>query len=500
MTRKIFVSDKEEMRERLGFVSAAGFFILILISVSFLSFRDMNKRIISDIDSRLLVGAVTIKNLLPRDFHDQATGPGVISPEQDITNIDVLSEFANKVDFKFLYTLIKKNNQIYITSSSATQEELDNHEQVRYFTLFDEADPKFHKVFDGNTPVSFTHEDRWGTFRALALPETSPGGIKYLSVAEFDISYLKDVLKSKLIETVIISVLLVFGMLPLFYLFIRRGRRITEIHKKMEKQLQQAQKMESIGRLAGGVAHDYNNISSIIIGYSELALEKAGRDVSLHEDLLEIHKAAKRSTEITRQLLAFARKQTIAPTVLDVNVAVESMLKMLRRLIGEDIKLSWHPGEKIQPIKIDPSQVDQILANLCVNSRDAIKDVGKIDIETKNISFDEQYCAAHAGFVPGDYVMISVSDDGSGIASEKMDEIFEPFFTTKVAGKGTGLGLATVYGIVKQNSGFINVYSESEKGATFKIYLPVHAGSLKPFSKNDLAIKIRETLDLDVDE
>ena len=261
--------------------------------------------------------------------------------------------------------------------------------------------------------------------------------------------------------------------------------------ESLEGQLIQAQKMEAVGRLAGGVAHDYNNISSIIIGYSQLALEKVNQDDPLHEDLVEIFTAAKRSTDITRQLLAFARKQTIAPKVLDLNGAIESMLKMLGRLIGEDIDLAWLPGVKLWPVKIDPSQLDQILANLCVNARDAIADVGKVTIETKNISFDEGYCADHAGFVPGEYALLAVSDDGRGIAPETVNKIFEPFFTTKGQGKGTGLGLATVYGIVKQNNGFINVYSEPKKGTTLKIYLPRHKGkAAEAHSENILEIPL----------
>jgi two-component system, cell cycle sensor histidine kinase and response regulator CckA len=244
---------------------------------------------------------------------------------------------------------------------------------------------------------------------------------------------------------------------------------------KVEAQFLQAQKMESIGRLAGGVAHDYNNMLSVILGYSELAMEKLEPATSLHEDLVEIHTAAVRSAEITRQLLAFARKQTVAPVALDLNTAVEGMLKMLRRLIGEDIDLSWRPQPDLWPIEIDPSQLDQLLANLCVNARDAIDGVGRVTIETGMATFDNAYCADHFGFVPGDYVLLAVSDDGCGMNRETIDKIFEPFFTTKVVGQGTGLGLATVYGIVKQNKGFINVYSEPGKGTTFKIYLARHA-------------------------
>jgi CheY-like chemotaxis protein len=175
-------------------------------------------------------------------------------------------------------------------------------------------------------------------------------------------------------------------------------------------------------------------------------------------------------------LLAFARKQTIAPKVIDLNETISGMLKMLRRLIGEDIDLVWLPDEGIWPIRIDPSQLDQILANLCVNARDAIGDTGKLTIETGTVAFDEAYCADHAGFKPGDFVMLAVSDDGCGMGREILRNLFEPFFTTKDADKGTGLGLATVYGIVKQNNGFINVYSEPGQGTTFRIYLPPHKG------------------------
>jgi CheY-like chemotaxis protein len=196
----------------------------------------------------------------------------------------------------------------------------------------------------------------------------------------------------------------------------------------------------------------------------------------LHADLLEIRKAAERSADLTRQLLAFARKQVVSPKVLDLNDTTAGMLKMLQRLIGEDIHLAWLPGANLWTVRIDPSQIDQILANLCVNARDAISGVGKITIETGNIALDEAYCADHAGFVPGKYVLLAMSDNGCGMDKGILGKLFEPFFTTKVVGKGTGLGLATIYGIVKQNNGFINVYSEPDQGTTFRIYLPRHIG------------------------
>ena len=242
--------------------------------------------------------------------------------------------------------------------------------------------------------------------------------------------------------------------------------------EKLQAQLLQAQKMESVGRLAGGVAHDFNNMLGVIQGRAELMFMGINPGDPHYEDLHEIYKATRRSVDLTRQLLTFARKQAIAPKVLDLNDTVEGMFKMLRRLIGEDIDLVWKPDTQLWPVKVDPAQVDQILANLCVNARDAIDGTGKVTIETENVVLDQTYCSTHAGFEPGQYLMLAVSDDGRGIDKETLENLFEPFFTTKEVGEGTGLGLATVYGIVKQNNGFINVYSEPGQGTTFKIYLP----------------------------
>jgi len=251
---------------------------------------------------------------------------------------------------------------------------------------------------------------------------------------------------------------------------------ITE-RKKFEKQFFQAQKMEAVGQLAGGVAHDFNNMLSVILGYSELLISKDEQlGINVNKYLEEIRKAAQRSADLTHQLLAFARKQIIEPEVLDINYIIEGMLNMLRRLIGEDIDLIWKPDKNIWKVKIDPSQIDQLLANLIVNARDAIDGVGKVTIETSTTVLDQAYCDKNLGFIPGEYVMIAVSDDGNGMDEETLAHIYEPFFTTKEKGKGTGLGLATVYGIVKQNGGFINVYSEPEQGTTFKIYLQRFTG------------------------
>ena len=271
-----------------------------------------------------------------------------------------------------------------------------------------------------------------------------------------------------------------------------------EEREELHAELSQAQKMESVGRLAGGVAHDFNNMLSVILGHSELAIGGLSPEHPVFTNLQEILMAAERSANLTRQLLAFARKQTVEPKVLDLNVTVEGMLQMLHRLIGEDIDLVWMPGSVLWPVKIDPSQIDQLLANLCVNARDAIDGVGKLTIETRNASLTPEFCAEKGVCCStGDYVQLDVGDNGCGMEKETISRIFEPFYTTKELGKGTGLGLATVYGIVKQNKGFIFVDSQLGQATTFSIYLPRHngvSGGLLMGTKVEAACRGNETI------
>ncbi len=251
---------------------------------------------------------------------------------------------------------------------------------------------------------------------------------------------------------------------------------VTE-ERAMERQLAQAQRLESVGRLAGGVAHDFNNMLAVIIGHADMLLRREAPGEAIREDLEEIADAARRAAVVTRQLLAFARKQTVEPRVLDLNETVEGTLKMLRRLIGEDIDLSWSPAPSLRPVRLDPSQVDQVLANLCVNARDAIAGVGRVTIRTANVDPEPAFHDAHPQLAPGPCVRLTVTDDGAGIRPEVLPLIFEPFFTTKESGRGTGLGLATVYGIVKQNGGAIEVESTPGVGTAFHLYLPAVEGA-----------------------
>ena len=255
-------------------------------------------------------------------------------------------------------------------------------------------------------------------------------------------------------------------------------RQAILAHEKLQAQLIQAQKMEAVGRLAGGVAHDFNNMLGVILGRADMVLEQLEPNHPHVEDLREIRVAAKRSADLTRQLLAFARKQTVTPQVLNLNDTVEGMIKMLQRLIGENIKLLWRPGKDLGPIKIDPSQIDQILVNLCVNARDAIAGVGMLTVSTESAPLTETFITHQEEDAAGEYVVLTVTDDGCGMDKAILKNLFEPFFTTKEIGKGTGLGLATIYGIVKQNHGFISVASEPDRGTTFRIFLPLYISNV----------------------
>ena len=250
-------------------------------------------------------------------------------------------------------------------------------------------------------------------------------------------------------------------------------RKANEAERaRLEAQLARAQRLESVGRLAGSVAHDFNNMLTVILGHAERAVAKTGPEDPLRADLEQIRQAADRSADLTRQLLAFARNQPATPAVIDLNQAVASVLTMLTRLIGEDTEFVWRPGEGLSSVRIDPSQVGQILTNLCVNARDAITNSGRIVVETGHATFDEDFCSLHPDYLPGDFVHLAVTDNGSGMDAETLAHVFEPFFTTKEAERGTGLGLSTTYGIVRQNHGFVRASSQPSVGTTFSIYLP----------------------------
>ena len=242
--------------------------------------------------------------------------------------------------------------------------------------------------------------------------------------------------------------------------------------KRSEDQLRQAQKLEAVGRLAAGIAHDFNNLLSVVLGYTEELLQERPEPAQGHEELTEIKLAGERASDLVRQLLSFSRQQLLAPKVVDLNAVVENVGRMLTRLVGEQIELAFVPGANLAAVRVDPGQIEQVVMNLVVNARDAMPDGGKLTIATSNVDLDESYAALHLAVTPGPYVMLSVSDTGVGMDRATQQHVFEPFFTTKPAGQGSGLGLSTVFGIVKQSHGHVWVYSEPGHGTTFKVYLP----------------------------
>jgi signal transduction histidine kinase/ActR/RegA family two-component response regulator len=263
------------------------------------------------------------------------------------------------------------------------------------------------------------------------------------------------------------------------------GRERAEVAlRETEEQLRQSQKMEAIGSLAGSIAHDFNNILSIVLGYAETALEELKAGDPVRADVEQIATAGERARDLTRQLLAFSRQQVLEPKLLNLNEAFSAMMQMLKRLVGEDIELSFHPGADLGAVRVDPSQIEQVLLNLVVNARDAMPDGGKLTVETCNIELDRGYAEAHYGIQPGPYVLLAVSDTGIGMDNATRARIFEPFFTTKEKGKGTGLGLSTVFGIVKQSGGAVWVYSEPGHGTTFRVYLPRLAAAPNVLQQN----------------
>jgi signal transduction histidine kinase len=271
----------------------------------------------------------------------------------------------------------------------------------------------------------------------------------------------------------------------------------------LEDQLVQSQKMEAVGRLAGGVAHDFNNLLTVILGYNEMLREHVKDEPIALDFTLEVLQAAERASALTNQLLAFSRRQVAMPRVLDLNEVVRHIDKMLRRIIGEDVELQLKLADGLSPVTADPSHIDQVIMNLAVNSRDAMPNGGSLTIETADVQLTEEYAESHLGIAPGSYVMMAVSDTGTGMDALTKSRIFEPFFTTKEKGKGTGLGLSIVYGIVKQNGGEVLVYSEPGQGTVFKIYLPVAVGAAeesRPVSGETQAVEGTETILLVEDE
>ncbi|ADW17846.1 multi-sensor hybrid histidine kinase [Desulfobulbus propionicus DSM 2032] len=407
--------------------------------------------------------------------------PGDLGEGVTFTALDITETKQKAADLERLRVAIDQAGEIFIVTDPQGTVQYANpaFEQLTGHTLEDIVGQNPRVLKSGQHDAAF-YQDLWAT---ISKGKTWNGRL---------VNKRKD--GSLYTEEATISPVFAPGGEIINYVAVKRD--ITA-HLKLEQQFLQAQKMESVGRLTGGVAHDFNNILSVIIGYTEMALEQTEPSQKIHHNLRKILEAASRSADIVRQLLAFSRQQIIAPKVLNLNSTVEGMLNMLRPMLGEQIELIWRPAQGVPAITMDPVQVDQIVANLCINARDAIDGTGTIVIATQDVVVDEGNRAENDECAPGAYVRLSVSDTGCGIEKPLIDKIFEPFFTTKGVGHGTGLGLSTVYGIVKQNRGTIQVHSTPGQGTRFDIHLPAHhaqpARAARPAS-TDMAPGHQETV------
>ena len=574
----------------------------------FTYYREYNNTL-RQLDDKLLTSGSFLKDALPTDFFKKAVTPDGISEEEDEANIKKLTRLARQLHLAYFYTLVIKDNTVFITSSSASEEELAKGEEVRYWTKYMDTWDHIQEALKVDRPTYHSYRDRWGKFRSVYIPYQGPDGSWHIIAAElgnqdvlatlkkqtfFSIGvvfllfclglpmvgfYVHDTRKAnaeiaqsaerllELEDIINMSPVIAWqwknnadwsveyvsdnvtnigyaprdfysGKIPLMRLIhpedltrmkheieeyssdpdcqsfqqefriltadgkIRYADVLTNIvreketgviaryrgiiidstekrmareeHEQFMTKLKQSERLESIGKLAGGVAHDFNNMLTVIMGYGNLLKNRISDDSKYQDSINAILGAAGKSAELTGQLLAFARKQNIAPKRLNLNHNISHMLKMLRRLIGENISLEWVPSEKDAVVEIDPTQLDQILTNMVINSKDAVgnKSNAKITIESDWTEVDDDCCKRHPECLPGKYVMLVVSDNGEGMDEVTLDRLFEPFYTTKKLGEGTGLGMATVYGIIRQNNGFVDVYSEVGRGTTFKIYLP----------------------------
>ena len=446
------------------------------------------------LDERLLAGAAAVAYVLPADFHDRTTSPDAVSAAEDERNIRELTRLARLGNFTYLYTVIRRDGHILITASSATAEELAAHQEVRYFDTYDEAQHLQTGVFDAARPVYTSYTDRWGSFRAVFLPGTSPGGNVFVAAAEVETGYVHAMLRHHLLESAVVTGALILAALPFLLGYLRKQKRDAAIlqatndrlvremaeRRAMEKELIRAHNLESLGKLAGGVAHDFNNILAALLGHAELAREAAGRDSPALPDLEAILLAGARAKDLTRQILTYARKtgSEIKP------VAVCAVAQEVAELIG-----SVRPAtiqfqarlESTATVLADPVHLHQIFMNLCTNAIQAMRDAGgRLTVTVTDAAPDaDAACLRRCRPAPR-YVQIEVLDSGPGIPPDIIDSIFEPYFTTKDAGVGSGLGLAVVQGIVASLGGDITVRSPPGQGSVFTVYLPALAGYLPP--------------------
>lgn len=418
------------------------------------------------------------------DIHRRAAGP---ADDATITLLDALFEHLPAMVF-----LKRAHDLVFVRFNRAGEDllgvpreslvgmsdyDIFPRDQADFFVAKDREVLKNRRLVDiPEEPIETPHGRRWLHTRKIPLlgPDGEPTHLLGISI---DITEKRAALALILASHAQLEEAVQARMVELTAVLGQKNRAEAAL-QKTEEQLRHSQKMEAVGRLAGGIAHDFNNILSVVLTSSELAMERMAPDDPALVELSEIHRAGRRATDLTRQLLAFSRRQVLLPRVLDLGQVVRNMERMLKRLLGEDVDLVVRQAGALGKVLADPSQVEQVLMNLAVNARDAMPSGGQLTVELREVELDQAYAVTHLGAKVGRHVMLAVSDTGHGMDKATMERIFEPFFTTKELGQGTGLGLSTVYGIVEQSGGSIWVYSEPGRGAAFKVYLPVLDGGV----------------------
>ncbi len=468
-------------------ILAVTLYVLVVALIAVIVYFRNRETIYQQLDQRLAASAAGIQYVLADTFHDRAISKDSILPAEDQQNIRLLTDLTRQSGLSYLYTVIIQNGEVYITSSSASEKEIATGTEVRYFAPYDEAVDLLTKEFQKNTPVFVTHTDRWGTFRAGILRCESTAGNPYLAVAEEDISTILTNLRTELLLTISYALLLLGATVPLYRVLSARLRSETDSLRqaneqliqeqkkrtRLEQELIQAQKMEAIGTLAGGIAHDFNNILSAILGYAELAQEDCPPGSQIVNDLDEVIQAANRARDLVKQILAFSRQSETEKIPLQPSVIVKEIIKLLRSSLPTTIDIQQDIDEDTGLILADPTQIHQVVMNLCTNAYHAMEETGgtlSLSLKKKVLFQADLLDVPH--ILPGNFIQLSIMDSGKGIAPEIRERIFDPYFTTKETGKGTGMGLAIVHGIVKSYGGFITCHSRIGEGTVFDITLP----------------------------
>ena len=474
---------------------AIAFYVFIVFLTAITIYYRHKESIYRHLDQHLAASAASVQYLLADDFHDRAIAKDSVLPAEDQENIRLLTQMARLSSVTYLYTVIIKNQHIFITSSSASEEEMASSSEVRYFTRYDEAVHLLTDKIKKDEPIQLTYSDRWGTFRTSLLLRSSPAGNSYISGAEININDISAGLRMEMLLAFGYSFLLLGATIPLHLIYSARLRKHSaslkvannklieeqKINTSLGAELLQAQKMEAIGTLAGGIAHDFNNILSVIIGYAEMAEQDSTAGSMAKNDIKQVLKASNRAKDLVKRILSFSRHTDTEPVVVQVAAVIHETIKLLRSSLPSTIAIREDVDPESGYILADPTQIHQILMNLCTNAFHAMEETGGI----LSISLRKKYlqCSdfpSESNIQPGDFLELSIADTGSGIAPEIQKKIFDPYFTTKEVGKGTGMGLAIIHGIVKSYGGFVTFESQAGEGTVFHAYFPAMADAALP--------------------